>query len=743
MDLRHIFTFRAKLLLSLLLTVLVVTGATLYLAERNFQARYQEGLDAQFQDQMRLFTALQEARLAVITEKCRSVSHSVRLRAALEERDVEDLYRNAPTELQGVFNPKNSAADKVEPEAPHASFFRFLDADGSILAPAEFPAGLMDQESLDESLAPMGRAFRNMAEQTFGYVALKRGSEPGALREVVLTRVVDWDGRNLGGLVLGFPIHKITAADAAQEGAVNSGIWLSKRLYIKGLGSPDRHLLSRRIGEAITQQSVGHFSAELETGPYLLFYKAIDPTTRLEPAYEVCLYPLASSLHEQHVLRWKIIALGILVLGVGFIASLLLAKGLSKPVDKVVAGSVENLKGRWPAEQDLREANRDLENALRELKATQHQVIQQERLRALGQMASGIAHDFNNTLTPILGFSDLLIEKPGLLDDKVQTLKFLKLLRTSAQDASNVVRRLREFYRPLEKDQTFPVVDLATIVAQAVSLTEPKWRGQAQTSGVTIWVETNLQAVPAVAADESALREVLTNLIFNAVDAVPDGGLITLETATENDHAILRVRDTGGGMTEEVRQRCFEPFFSTKGENGRGLGLAMVYGIIERHQGRLEVQSEPGRGTTFIIRLPFAAPAVLNTKVTLESKSRPALNVLLVDDELRVREVISAYLRSDGHGVTTASSGREGLEQFQAQRFDLVVTDRAMPEMSGDQMAGMIKKVRPDIPVVLLTGFGAMIEATESHPVDVDIVLNKPVTLGALRTTIETLLHAA
>ncbi|HEX8490580.1 MAG TPA: histidine kinase dimerization/phospho-acceptor domain-containing protein, partial [Chthoniobacterales bacterium] len=173
------------------------------------------------------------------------------------------------------------------------------------------------------------------------------------------------------------------------------------------------------------------------------------------------------------------------MLGFGFAVSLFLAKGLSKPVEKIVAGSAENLTRRKQAEEDLRASNRELEKALNELKATQQQVIQQERLSAIGQMASGIAHDFNNTLMPILGFADLLLQSDRLLDNKVEARRCLEMLRTSAQDAASVVSRLREFYRPAETDEEFPVVDLAKIVQQAVSLTEPKWRNQTQAKGLT------------------------------------------------------------------------------------------------------------------------------------------------------------------------------------------------------------------------------------------------------------------
>jgi signal transduction histidine kinase/CheY-like chemotaxis protein len=622
-----------------------------------------------------------------------------------------------------------------------ASFFRFFDSNGSVLSPSEYATGLKDQDSLNQALAPMGHVFRQLDDQATGYIALARGSEPTALRLVVLTKIIDWDNKILGALVLGFPVKNQTSTSG---GEIKNGIWLGHQLYIDGLSAPDRHLLVRRVNEETVLEPAGHFFVELENGPHLLFYKTLNPETKLSPAYEVCLYPLATSLREQHVLRWKIMAFGLGVLLCGFAASLLISKNLSEPVKKIVAGSVENFTRRQRAEQDLRKVNRELEKALNELKSTQQQVIQQERLSAIGQMASGIAHDFNNALTPIVGFTDLLIENPAVLQSKVETQRCLAMLRTAAQDATSVVHRLREFYRPLESNEEFPVIDLTKIVEQAVSLTEPKWRRQAQANGVTIDVATRLENVPLVAGEESALREVLTNLIFNAVDAMPDGGLITVETATENDEAIVRVTDTGAGMTEAVRQRCLEPFFSTKGALGTGLGLSMVYGIIERHRGKLEIQSEPGKGTTFIIRMPLAAPMSQKQPSAVDgAKADHALNVLVVDDEPRVREVLSAYLGCDGHRVTTASSGREGLQRFKTQRFDLVVTDRAMPEMSGDQMAGFIKQVNPNIPVVLLTGFGALIEVTGAQPKDVDVVLSKPISLSALRKTIESLLHAA
>ena len=723
----------------MMLVVLAVTTATVYLAEKNRRANHQQLLDAQFQNRVQSFLKIQAAQSEAITEKCLALSHSVRLRAALEERDVDDLYQNALTELEGILDRSGGF-----PDVTRASFFRFFDGDGLILSPENHPAGLTDQPALQEALSRMAQSLREDDDQAVGFIALARGNRPSALRRIVLTKIRAPSGKMLGELVVGFPLSHLEDTDVNHAGAIQSGIWLDQRLYIESLNPADRQLVSERLRTASTKQTANHFPIDLESGPHLLYYKALDPETQFTPAYQVCLYPLSASIRDEQTLRWKIIAFGLVVLAFGFAASLFVAKGLSKPVEKIVAGSVENLTRRKQAEEDLRETNRELEKALAQLKATQQQVIQQERLSAIGQMASGIAHDFNNTLMPILGFSELLLESPKLLDNRAETRRCLEMLRTSAKDAASVVSRLREFYRPVETNEEFPVVDLAKIVQQAVLLTEPKWRRQTQATGLTVDVVAEAKASPFVAGQESALREVLTNLIFNAVDAMPQGGRILLETSIEGENAIVRVRDNGTGMTEGVRQRCLEPFFSTKGERGTGLGLSMVYGIIERHRGKLEIESAPGQGTTFTIRLPTAETSVAQgPESPAQVGSKASLNVLVVDDEPRVLEVVSAYLRCDGHSVSTAASGREGLEKFRQHPFDLVVLDRVMPEMSGDQTARFIKQVNECTPVIMLTGFGALIEVSGSQPAAVDVVLSKPVTLETLRKTIGKLLDAA
>ncbi|MFQ5804755.1 MAG: ATP-binding protein, partial [Candidatus Methylomirabilales bacterium] len=394
---------------------------------------------------------------------------------------------------------------------------------------------------------------------------------------------------------------------------------------------------------------------------------------------------------------------------------------------------IRDITERKQAEEALYESNRRLEEALVELKATQQQVLQQERLRALGQMASGIAHDFNNALSPVLGFTELLLDRPEYLENKEKVKHYAQMMNTAAKDAANVVRRLREFYRAREEDEIFLPVDLNSLVEQVIMLTQPRWKDQALASGITIDTETHLQNVPHVAGNEAEVREVLTNLIFNAVDAMPEGGTLTLRTRSDGQHVVVEVSDTGTGMTDEVLQRCLEPFFSTKPERGTGLGLAMVYGIIQRHRGTLAIESEPGQGTTFILRLPVLTEQGVECRSQAGEVLSRRLQILVVDDEPPVREVITAYLTGDGHTVETASNGSEGLEKFLAGWFDVVVTDQGMPEMAGDQLAAAIRRVAPDAPVILLTGFGDLMIASGEMPAAVDIIVSKPVTLAALR----------
>jgi len=260
-----------------------------------------------------------------------------------------------------------------------------------------------------------------------------------------------------------------------------------------------------------------------------------------------------------------------------------------------------------------------LRDSHQKLVTAQRQLIQQERMRALGEMASGVAHDLNNALAPVVGFAELLTQQADVRADSERLLHYLGLILTGASDAAAVVERLREFYRRREEGETFAAVDLNALVQQTIELSQPRWRHQAGAEERRVEVHSELRLIPAAAGSETELREMLMNLVFNAVDALPEGGAITVRTYLDRktrDRVTLEVSDTGAGMTDEVKQRCLEPFFTTKGERGTGMGMAMVYGTVKRHGGRLEIESTVGQGTTVRIVLPRHGRATARQRVS-------------------------------------------------------------------------------------------------------------------------------
>jgi signal transduction histidine kinase len=388
---------------------------------------------------------------------------------------------------------------------------------------------------------------------------------------------------------------------------------------------------------------------------------------------------------------------------------------------------------RKRAEAALLESNRQLADALEKLRETQKHVIQRERLHALGRMASGIAHDFNNALAPILGFSELLLAKPESLRNEERARGYIEMIHTAAEDSAKIVARLREFYRYREESDLLTPVSLNDLVQQVISLTQPRWKDQAQADGIYLAMKTELQNIPSVEGSEAELREMLINVVFNAIDAIPAQGVVTFRTSADHKYARLEVEDTGTGMSEEVRLRCIEPFFSTKDERGTGLGLGIVYGIVRRHEGSITIESVPGEGTTVSITLPLYKEQETRGSPEPPAVMEKPLRVLVVEDEPLVREVIEVYLREDHHEVQTAANGRLGLEKYREGTFDLVLTDRAMPEVSGDILAAEIKKINPRQPVILLTGFGDLMSGAGEKPEGIDLVVSKPFTLNSLR----------
>ncbi len=374
--------------------------------------------------------------------------------------------------------------------------------------------------------------------------------------------------------------------------------------------------------------------------------------------------------------------------------------------------------------------------------------MQQERLKALGQMASGIAHDINNTLSPVVGFTDLLARsEPGL---SANGKKYLNYIKTAGEDIAHIVAGLREFYRQRDVGESLLSLDLNQLAEQVIDMTRPRWRDIPQGRGMMVEMHKEFDpGLPELVGIESEVREALTNLILNAVDAVPNGGRIIVRTRTVGwevtgaggrlpTHVILEVSDTGVGMDEQTRQHCLEPFFSTKGKRGTGLGLAMVYGVMERHDGKIEIESELGKGTTMRLVFPLRKAAQSGAAEPEKAMTPEPLRILCIDDEPLLRELLKELLQRDGHRVEVADGGQAGVEAFHAadrrgQPFDVVITDLGMPYLDGRQVAKELKRESPDTPIILLTGWGTLMKEDGELPAQVDGMLTKPPRARELR----------
>jgi signal transduction histidine kinase/ActR/RegA family two-component response regulator/HAMP domain-containing protein len=377
-----------------------------------------------------------------------------------------------------------------------------------------------------------------------------------------------------------------------------------------------------------------------------------------------------------------------------------------------------------------------LQQAYQELRESQDTILQQERLRALGQMASGIAHDINNAISPVTLYTDALLEQETQMS--AHGREYLRIIRRAIDDVGQTDARMREFYRQRERSGDLVPLELNPLVNQVLALTSARWRDLPQERGIVIDVRTELTSgLPRILGTESDIRDALTNLIFNAVDAMSEGGTLTLRTRQAPQSIDLEVRDTGSGMDEETRRRCFEPFFTTKGERGTGMGLAMVYGMAQRHDAQIDIDSAPGAGTT--VRVQFR-PAPSATAVAAKpAATRPtrALKLLVVDDDPLVSQSLLHVLNHEGHAVTTADGGQAGIDAFSAalgtgREFDVVMTDLGMPYVDGRAVAAGVKALSPSTPVLLLTGWGQRLSTEQTVPEHVDRLLSKPPKLVEL-----------
>jgi signal transduction histidine kinase/ActR/RegA family two-component response regulator len=381
---------------------------------------------------------------------------------------------------------------------------------------------------------------------------------------------------------------------------------------------------------------------------------------------------------------------------------------------------------------------KELSHYIAEQERIREQFSQMEKLSALGELASGVAHDFNNTLAGILGRAQLLQRT----NDPEKVKRGLDIIIKTAEDGAKTVKRIQDFARQ-RRDHDFELVSVDQILMDASEITRPRWKNCAEASNIHITLDLQIGSNAMVMGDDSELREVLVNMVFNAIDAMPEGGTLTLTTRTVGESVVIEVIDTGVGMYPEVRSRIFDPFFTTKGKAGLGLGLAVSFGIIRRHAGNIEVESQYGNGTQFRITLPLAKVADKSFKeversapelpeptpgACLSPKERLPTKLLVVDDEDFVRDLLSEILEGEHCEVVLAESGGEALSIFREMEFDAVFTDVGMPGMSGWELAREIRQLNQRIPIAVITGWGEAVGSNEQKAAGVNWVVAKPFT---------------
>ncbi|HVF68639.1 MAG TPA: ATP-binding protein [Pyrinomonadaceae bacterium] len=368
------------------------------------------------------------------------------------------------------------------------------------------------------------------------------------------------------------------------------------------------------------------------------------------------------------------------------------------------------------------------------------QYTQMEKLSALGELASGVAHNFNNTLTGILARAELLLDA----QDRDEMRRGLRIIIQTAEDGAKTVKRIQDFARQ-RRDQDFVTIDVDQLMLEVAEITRPRWKDAAEAKNVHIRLVRQIGSNAAIMGDAGELREVLVNMVFNAVDAMPEGGTLTLSTQESGGAVEICVSDTGTGMSEEVRSRIFDPFFTTKGQGGMGLGLSVSYGIIRRHEGSVVVESEVKKGTTFRLRFPKAdgtvVPARASIPPQLHERADGSLRILVVDDEDYVRELLYDILAREGCEVALAAEGPEALQIFDAREFDAVFTDVGLPGMSGWELARAVRERDEHIALAVITGWGDTVSPEEQSAAKADWVVPKPFTIDRITDLVREISH--
>ena len=366
------------------------------------------------------------------------------------------------------------------------------------------------------------------------------------------------------------------------------------------------------------------------------------------------------------------------------------------------------------------------------LESTRLQLVRSERLRAMGELATGVAHNFNNLLSGILGHTQMLLSKS--LD--AATSERLQIIEKLVLDGGEVVKRIQEFTR-IRTTKDFSAVNIKDIINDVVRMTESKWSGESNIPKITLRVNTDSMEIPIVEGNASELREVFIDILFNAVDAMPKGGELTIQAKSGGKSVFVTFFDTGEGMSEETKKRVFDPFFTTKGSKGTGLGMSVAYGIISRHNGQIIIDSELGVGTAVTVQLPVSEKVIKEIEGKFNLKQEEKTKILLIEDHKVTQDILAENLINQGHSVHKTDNGMAGIKMFKTGNYDIVITDVGLPDISGWAVSKKIKDISPQVPIIFITGWGNQLSSSQLKECGVDYVLTKPFKIEEISSIIK------
>jgi PAS domain S-box-containing protein len=371
-------------------------------------------------------------------------------------------------------------------------------------------------------------------------------------------------------------------------------------------------------------------------------------------------------------------------------------------------------------------------NDVTDHKQMEDALLRSEKMKSMGMITSGVAHEFNNILAIVKGFALQIKKKCG--DDKKLEKRTDTIIKAS-NDGVEIVRRMRE-YTNIEMDNTdFAPADVRGLIKQAIEFTTPRWLNIAHANSINYNINADdYNEALCVMGNQSELREVLINIINNALDAMPDGGSLSYRTWGKENIVFVSISDTGTGMKKNIQEKLFDPFFTTKTGVGTGLGMSMAYGIITKHGGKIDVESEEGKGSTFTIRLPMSKETVI-TEDAVESEQEikaEGLRILIVDDEQKICDLLSEYFLEEGHNVKSVNSGSVAIKLLRTESFDLVLSDLVMPEVSGHDIIKAVGMLEKKPKVGIITGWANIDSTGKEEALKADFIVKKPIDFSEL-----------